>query len=710
MMKRLLAACAGLLTATISAQGLTFASSQSPWIRFYATNVPTMLDQWPQTALSRLFSDEDALAAGRHAVQTTADALRRKAALRRAGLRVRAENRDEALNRQLLRSQEAAILRLLEMPVEEVQSAELVVTGDPELGQRGYPRILRTMTCRPRFEGRWSKAFAAEAQLWRASGLVEAADDGKIGSFPAAVFDVPEQLRELSRMISPQRWMLHLPGQFFYGEGRPEEMGAVGAAPTSADAEIGASAAIATLMAKEASGQEIPLFDLHSLTELGWSARFADAMIHTTLRADYRRDPQGLVRALVRGEAPLPAQTLPGQPLAQLRLSLDLPELLGVLAEADEDFALPAPLRELLEAACTGGVAIGCCAPPPGGLIPRLYVTADLADAASLQQLLGTVLPEGTPVKKRRFGDVEAVTLLIPDAPQGLQPTYCIADGQLHVAESPLSMRALLKARGGAPAMDLGDVLPPAGAGEVLPNIDLRFDAAAVYENFYERWLPIFTLANGYTQLPLLARDDLPEPEVVREHLGKGRGVLRRDGNSVSLVQTSASGGLELTALMFTWPTMLVDEALRPQYDDWTIHKSLASQQLETAHAALQRFELAAQRPPKDLEELFFVAKLTDDALWIPADSSADVVKLRDGREVRSSYRYYPTPLDLAELGANMVPIDGGGLHQGSPRAVLLEIQPGRRRMALMDDGSTPVVSGPASKTPIDQLGVEKKR
>ena len=713
MMKPHLVACVASLAAWAPAQGPAFVLHRPPVIEFYATNVPGILEQWPQTKLGRLFTDEDARSAGQRGAEQTAQAIAAKLALYRATLQLDPSgtgNLEPDLVSRLYRMEEFTLFRLLEKPIEEVQSVELTISADPELGTRSYPRVLRTMTCRPRYEGRWTQAFDEEVRQWRESAFVEAVADAKVDGFPADVFRAPAEAVAASRMNASQQWMLHLPGRFISGCGVPEEMGTVDAGPPRPDGEVGFSIAFAALMEREIRGQEIPMFDLRKLQKLSWRAGFVGDLLQTVLRVDYDGAPKGLVGALLRGEAPLPAQSLPGQPLAQLRCSVDLPELLQVLAESDQEFALPAPLRDLLEAACTGGVAIGCCAPPPGGLIPRLYVTADLADAASLQQLLDTVLPEGTPVKKRRFGELEATTLLIPDMVQALQPTYCIADGQLILAESPLSMRALLKARGGAPAMDVDGALAPTGEGDVLPSGDLRFDAAAIYENFYERWLPLFALANGRNQAPLLQRDDLPEPDVVAEHLGKGRGVLRREGDAVSLVQASASGGLELTAMLFAWPTMLADEALRLSYSEVRFKKALTVQRLSAIGEALDRFEQHQGRRPRDLAELFVAQKLPDDALLIPGDSFAEEVALLDGRKIRSSFRYYPTPLDLAELGAGMVPPDGGGLHQGSTRAMLLEIQPGKIRMALMEDGTTPVVSGPPSQVPIGQFGAEKKR
>ena len=361
------------------------------------------------------------------------------------------------------------------------------------------------------------------------------------------------------------------------------------------------------------------------------------------------------------------------------------------------------PLLDALD----GGVALGCCAPAPGGLIPRLYLTLGLKDPAKVEALVASMLPPDLPVKQVQYGDVTVSVLKIPDAPQGLQPAWCVVGDRLHVAESALSMRAFLKAQAdGVVAMDVDGMAAPTGDGDVMASFDLRFDAAAIYENFYERWLPLFELS-GVSELPApVSRDDLPDPDVVHEHLGKGRGVVRRTARSMSLVQASASGGLELTALLFAWPTILSQQMFDFTEDE--VHIAVAKSQLHAAHEALQRFEAREQRRPKDLAELFTAEKFADDALLLPADDLAEEVRLPDGRVVRSSFRYFADGVPMPEgAQSQFLEVFGGGDDDDAPPAVLVEIRPHMfHRAVLRIDGVVPDMYGSfGARAPIEAFG-----
>ncbi|MCK5941569.1 MAG: hypothetical protein KAI24_06340, partial [Planctomycetes bacterium] len=579
-----------------------------------------------------------------------------------------------------------------------VQSVELTVSADPEKGMRSAPRMLRTMSCRPRFEGRWTQLFDDEARVRSTSRLFEVVKGAKIDGFPAYAFAVPERvLGDRVSTIPPQQWMLHLPGRFVYGSGLPAEMGSIDAAPVRDDAELclemdlEAYVEMFTQMGG-AAPREFAALGFDKLKRLKWSLRFVGELLHDVVEIQLDGEPGGLVGALLNARSPLPDQALPDGALVQLRAAVDLTTAVAELAKIDNDLVLPEPLRELVLAAFDGGLAVSCCAPPPGGLIPRIFVTANVRDGEAFDRLLATLITEGAPVKKLTFGDVEVSTLKIPDAPQGLQPAWCRVGDKLHVAESARSMRAFLKAqRGAAVAMPVGDLQAPDGPGELLPTLDLRFDAAAIYENFYEHWLPLYELSGVADLPPPVRRRDLPEPEVVAEHLGFGRGVLRRDGDRYSLIQASGSGGIEITALLFTWSTMISPM----MHDYYTEHLSLAlaRDKLSRVQAALDAFRQREQRLPKDLAELFAAAQLPDDALLMPYDDLAEEVVLPDGRKVRSSFRYYPQ--GVAYRGT-----------PGNPTVRLIEIRTHMFNRAVLDiAGEVPESFGPDCRKPIEQFG-----
>lgn len=682
----------------LPAQGPTLVPKVAPLISIRAVQVPKLVAQWPDTALGKLFADEDGRYAGQLGLRHTSNQIRRQVAVKMAFQQLEGGGETEPyVVANLYRLQESEIWRLLEFPVEEVQEVELTISADPENGMRTYPRVLRTMSCRPRYEGRWTQLFDEEAKTRSRSTLFDTVEDAKIDGFPAYAFAVPKAVMNdtPSSMLPPQQWMLHLPGRFVYGCGVPAEVGKVDAAPVRTEAEIclDMDLAVYTKLFEQRGriDKEFQALGFDKLKRLKWSGRFVGELLYDILEVELNGEASGVVGAILGGSAELPAQALPKGALAQLRTAIDLKNVFEDLAKLDNAFEVPQPILEAVLAAFDGGIALSCCAPAPGGLIPRIYLTANLEDPAAFDKLLATILTEDAPLKKVTYGDVEVTSYKIPDAPQGLQPAWCVVDGRLHVAETARSMRAFLKAqKNDAVAMDVDGMEAPTGKGELQSNLDLRFDAAAIYENFYKHWLPLFELS-GASRLPApVRRADLPEPDVVAEYLGKGRGVLRRDGDIYQLVQASASGGLEATALLFTWSTMLSQDMRDYQVEQFST--AIGQRKLERAHTALEAFQKREQRRPKNLAELFTAERLADDALLLPGDDLAETIELPNGRTVRSSFRYFPEPVYYN--------------HQGTQKAVMIEIRPHPyNRMLLCEDGAIPDVYGKDCSKPIDQFG-----
>ena len=704
-----------VLCSTLCAQGPTFVSTLTPLLDLRATQVPRLLEQWSASKIGQLFEDEDARLAGELAVGFQSGRIARQTALRLAlqQLPSHFEAPPHVIS-SLYTLQPSEVWRLFERPVEEVASVEFTFLLPSDGEQLVTPHFVRTMSCRPRYEGRWQQRFDQEALQRGQSTMFDPVADAKISSFPAHVFALPDGAADIGFGGLPQQqWMLHLPGRFAYGNGVPAEVGRVDAGPTRTEAEV----CLVTHFdhynqSFRDMGVGVPaefaLLGVDKLERLSWSARFVEDLIYDVVRLDFVEGPiSGLPALLSTGDAKPPAQGLPKGALAQVRARLELLDTYDALAEADASFELPGAVVEPLLDALDGGVALGCCAPAPGGLIPRLYLTLGLKDPAKVEALVASMLPPDLPVKQVQYGDVTVSVLKIPDAPQGLQPAWCVVGDRLHVAESALSMRAFLKAQGGGVvAMDVDGMAAPTGDGDVMASFDLRFDAAAIYENFYERWLPLFELS-GVSELPApVSRDDLPDPDVVHEHLGKGRGVVRRTARSMRLVQASASGGLELTALLFAWPTILSQQMFDFTEDE--VHIAVAKSRLHAAHEALQRFEAREQRRPKDLAELFTAEKFADDALLLPADDLAEEVRLPDGRVVRSSFRYFADGVPLP-VGAQsqFLEVFGGGDADDVAPAVLVEIRPHMfHRAVLRTDGVVPDMYGSfGARAPIEEFG-----
>jgi len=298
--------------------------------------------------------------------------------------------------------------------------------------------------------------------------------------------------------------------------------------------------------------------------------------------------------------------------------------------------------------------------------------------------------------KQVTYEGIACTVVTLPDLPAGIQPTYCVVDGVLHVAESGLSMRAFLKARtNGGDAMDVGDAPIPDGAGDLVPSFDLRFDEAALYRTFHKVWLPLFKLIPDGGELDaLLAEADMPSSEAVAPLLGKGRGVLRRQGTVFRLQQIGTFGGIEAAALAMTWGPFL-SGVFHRDYIEEAVATAVARHQLDAAWTAIEAFQKANQRLPNDLAELFVHQKLPADALLVPGDAKAEPVPMPagDARVVKSSFRYFKTPVKI-DVNGNACSV------------LLISIAPRRyNRPMLADDGATPDIWGPDSTRPIDQFG-----
>ena len=698
-MSKLSAAAITLSLSLLPAQGPTLVPKIAPLVSIRADQVPEILKQWPTTALGKLFTDEEALRAAKLGKRFTHSQFTRQTEVALALSKIEIGDRLRPYDiARMHRPQEDVVWRLLEHPANQVQSVELHMIADPERGLRGDPWMIRTMQCLPQFSGRWARQFEDEARARQSSLLFKHVEGGTLDGFDAHVFAIPEDILQTTNWPHcHEQWMLQLPGTQVYGYCPTNGIGKIKTQVERTDAEISLSMDLAKFNEMIAqSGRGVPgdfeFFGFDKLKSLKWSGHFKDGLLVDVLDVVIAGKPSGIVAAILGGEGQLPAQALPEGALAQLRAAIDLESILTSLAKVDDDFELPANITQRVLTALDGSMAIACCSPAPGGLIPRLFATLNIADQEALDGLLAMLEALEVPLKKLAFDGVEVTALKIPDFPQGIQPAWCKVGDKLHIAESARSLRAFLKAqKSGAEAMDVDGMKAPGGAGEALHILDLRFDVAEIYKNFYQTWLPLFEATNS-SQLPApVRRSDLPEPEYVEEILGKGRGVIRRDGDRYSLIQQSATGGIETTAILFTWSTMLSQEM--SSYNGDQLSKALADSKLEQVHQHLERFRERAQRWPKDLAELYTKEDLADDALLMPADDLAEPITLGDGRIVRSSFRYFPTPIQVIGL-------------EGEHPALLVEIRPhGWSRAALTTEGTTPDLAGYACKKPIDQIG-----
>jgi len=400
--------------------------------------------------------------------------------------------------------------------------------------------------------------------------------------------------------------------------------------------------------------------------------------------------PTGFVGAMLEGGGKLVPQALPNGALAQLRFTIGYSNMMTALKElAGDELDIPEEVDADVMAMLDGSVALGVCA-PKGGMVPQIFLTLGLADAAAFDRVMAKAIADGYPVKNVTYEGVQCTLLQFPDMPAGIQPAYCRIGNALHVAESGLSMRAFLKAqKGGAEAMDVGDAKVPSVPGQVVPTFDARFDVPLIYRNFYKKWLPIFEMtAEGDRPL---TRDDMPDPDEVDEYVGAMRGVGFRDGNRLVMRHSGAIGPALAAYLMIFAP---MGSSEPPDRSAGMLADIIGRHKMRAAGDALSAFEQREKRLPRDLAELFFAEKLPGDALLMPMDPLAETIALPDGQEVKSSFRYFRETVDV-------------GRGAGDKSALLIEIAPSRfGRVYLTVDRKARSLNGEVSERDIEEFGM----
>jgi len=693
---RLLACSVALLSAsTLCGQDVT---KPLRIVSIRATGVQDLVKQWPTTRIGKLMADLD-VAEARDKVLNSADSFitRRRKVLARFQQLDLTEGMQPYEVSYIYTAGQSDVWQMFRFPVAQTESAAFEVIA-PKPGMTMDTRFVTRLSCSPRYEGRWTQAFEKEAKDLRDSQFFIETKGAKVDGFPAYHFKAKDA-EEADQYISAEsmrRWMLHMPGSFVYGAGdspdyKPNDH------PRVTDPEIALEIDFANLL-KVRGGvgrvqNEMEVIGFHTVQKLKWSAHFVGELIQDQLAVELSGEPDGLIGSLMTGTAKLPAQALPKGAIAQLRAALNLEMLAKVLPIFPNSEEIPEGLVEDITKAFDGGIALSCCSPPMGGVIPRVYLTINVADQAALDRLLEQFLTDDVPTKKVKLSGVECTILKIKDIPNGIQPAFCVQDGKLHFAESGRSLRSFLKLQGkDAVAMDVGDAPMPAGKGETLPSLDLRFDEAELYESFYKHWLPIYELS-GMANTATIRRRDMPEPDVVAEYLGQSRGVLRKDGNRYSIAVLGTLGGPEVAAAIMTWGPMLSQDMMRDYRTD-QLSRRIAISQLEAAHEAIDKFVKREKRRPKNLAELFSAQQLDDNALELPGDDMAETIKLADGRTVKSSFRYYVPGAQFQTMTGEDGPM------------MFIEIRPHRHdRLVMTKAGKIPNAYGPDSNKPIDQFG-----
>ncbi len=490
-------------------------------------------------------------------------------------------------------------------------------------------------------------------------------------------------------------WYLHLPGQFVGSEGSPEGAGRcrpLAPPPAGVELEIDLAQYMAPSVAfGSAPGSANPLlafFGIDDETILTWTASLRPDAVRDEIALS-TKEPTGLIGALVHASAPLVDQRLPEQALLQVRCALDVRETIAAVDHLLVAAELPTlgelHVAEDLHRAWSGGVTLAMARPPFGALVPRLYASFGIVDEEAATRLLERLCQmPGIQAKAAKFDEHACMHLRIPGAPAGFQPAFCRGDGVVHFAESMNSLRALLKADAiGAPrALDVGDARVPDGKGAPLPNFDLRFDGPAIHAALSEVWLPFantFGISFGPMR-PVMTINQMPDAEVVEEHLGRGRGAIRRLPDRLVLASEGVAGGPLLQAFTAALGPVIATRATSMW--SWEIDevrgRTIAAK-LRAIHAAIQAFRTRTGARPASLAELAASPDLPDRSLLLVGDDPLAEPLVVDGKEIgKTSFRYYRDGLKASPEGQEM------NLH-------LVAISPMQwRRHAIAIDG-TPV-------------------
>ncbi|MFK7742639.1 MAG: hypothetical protein AB8H80_20170 [Planctomycetota bacterium] len=673
-----------------------------------AYNMPDVLAAWPKTRIGRLLATPEVRDGAHRVLEHVVDSVARDTAVLLAAQSAELELKPwQAAN--AIYANQPSFSSFLAQPFDQIRHAVWLKGNahpDAENPIAGGPSVM-LLSCLPQFEGRWTQRFEAQAQQLAASTRYTTQENAKLDGNPAYAFAIVPDGIDTSWIAgaSLHRWTLHLPGSFFDGCGNPATIGKITSAAAPQHTGFAVDVHYETLLKNAPQGAmaepAVRAFGADKLQSFTWRIGIDGELLLDEVAVTTNGETGGLIAMLAGGTAELPDQALPDGAMLQLRAALDLTALTDILPllELPE---MPEALTKQIHAAFDGGIALGCCAPKTGGLIPRIYATLTIADEQSLRDAIESIVPaDGTGgrsqmVKKRTLEGVACSVLRIPDLPQGIQPAWCIADGKLHIAESARSLRSLLKAqKTGAVAMDVGDAPLPKGKGEVVDTLELRCDEAQIYESFYEIWLPLYEMANPSSHSAPIQRDDLPEPELVAEYCGKSRGLLRRDGNTWRVQHLGALGGPELAALAMTFGPMLAAEI--GNYQTNQLLRAIAIPKLEKLYDAFERFAKRERRAPRDLAELCAAETFDVALLLLPGDSKPETFTLPDGTEVKTSYRYFPEP----------VAVD---TQEGDLRALLVAIRPmSSNRPILCSNGAVPEIYGEQSQRPIDRIGSRRK-
>ena len=676
--------------------------TKTPFVRFAVHDAPGFLAAMPKTRLGKLLATPDVSGPFAEALQGFVHCTRGWAELVGAL---------EAMDAGAVDWSTLLQKELWTLDWRDVKGLELISTR----GGADTPTMQTTILLEPvtAAEGRLTQRFEALVDaVWKklapADGeSAQPQPEQKIDGHPARI--TAQKTDSHMPMMASGAWFVHLPGQFAAGTGDPAAAGSCRSAPVPPPA-VGLELDVGEYFrfisqfigAAEPFTKVMDALGVGKTFRLSWRVEPQGELLRDELTLEFG-EAAGLPAALIHAAAPLVDQTLPEDGLMQLRCSFDVRELVAVadelLEQSDMQTLKQLGIADDLHKAWTGGVAIAIGAPPKGGLVPRVFASFGIVDAAALERLLTRLTKE--PWLERKdvaYEEQACVQLKLPGAPPALTPTWCVRDGTIHFAESGTSMRAMLKAiAANAPAaLDVGDAPRPDGKGAIVPGFDLRYDGAAIYAALRDTWLPALELSQSLGPeggpKALLSRDDLPEAGAIAEHLVRGRGILRQHPDRLVLAMSGTAGGPALLTLLTMFGPLSSTIAQSWQWNSDAIAQQISRKRLAQLHDAIEAFTKRTGKRPDSLADLIGT-EITDVKVLAVEGLKLTEPVLRDGKEIAvSSFRYFPDGVKLSPSGDEVL-------------LRLIAIQATAwQRIAMDKDGNVHEGWGDFASKPLDEL------
>ncbi len=256
------------------------------------------------------------------------------------------------------------------------------------------------------------------------------------------------------------------------------------------------------------------------------------------------------LRDAIAARGPTPRLAALPDELARASCTVDSMAVMTWLAEQGPATSFQMPEPSLLERlkVLSGSTTITIGA-PAGGLVPRCGAALGLTDPAAMAALLATQAEQAT-LKAVQLADADCYT--VREAPTaGITPAMSIRGQTLLLAESPATLRLLLRGAEAAEAAPAEDDAVMTPYGPALPGWRFQFDLGTSYTALRRTFGTLLDAqmqqAARQSTVPGAGKDPLhpawPDPEELAPLLGKGESHLVLRGNDLLLTSRSALGG-----------------------------------------------------------------------------------------------------------------------------------------------------------------------